>query len=193
MNSNQETNTLINRDNLPLPGAVPQPLHKDTSSNITEHTPATIQAVIHEQVSQVLSRITASQIHHLNSDDNKNGFLIMMDVPIKTSEKGIDVIPLMIKQRKATATQPTQWSMSFALSLSQLGDLQGTVSINGTNVNLKINTDNPEAINILHNNQEEMSTVLSELGLNLHDFNVQLGLESNQISTENLHLLDIRV
>jgi flagellar hook-length control protein FliK len=99
----------------------------------------------------------------------------------------------MIKQRKATATQPTQWSISFALSLSELGDMQGTVTLNGTNVNVKINTENQEAIDTLNQYEEEMHTLLEQLGLNLGGFNLQLGLENNNIQTENLHLLDIRI
>lgn len=189
-----ESNPAIKRDTLPLPGAIPQPLHKDMAIlNLMDKSAEAIQSVIHAQISQVLSRITASQINHLSAEDNKNGFLIMMDIPVKTSEKDIDVIPLMIKQRNATATQPMQWSMSFAVSLSELGDMQGTVSLIGNDVNVKINADKAEAINVLQDYQAEMSTLLDELGLKLGDFNVRLGLENNHIQAENLHLLDIRI
>jgi hypothetical protein len=194
----ENANPMLNRDPLPLPGAIPQPLHKDAVFNLMDKSPAAIQTVIHEQINQALSRITANQVNHLSQnqfapDDNKTGFLIMMDIPVKTPQNDIDVIPLMIKQRKATATQPTQWSISFALSLSELGDMQGTVTLNGTNVNVKINTENQEAIDTLNQYEDEMHTLLEQLGLNLGGFNLKLGLENNNIQTENLHLLDIRI
>ncbi|RUR13570.1 flagellar hook-length control protein FliK [Legionella sp. km772] len=190
-------NPTLQRDPLPLPGAIPQPLHKDAILNLSDKTPETIQTVIHEQVNQALSRITANQVTHLTQmaqqDDNKSGFLIMLDIPVKTPQNDIDVIPLMIKQRKATATEPSQWSMSFAVSLSELGDLQGTVTLNGTEVSVKINTDKQETIDTLNHYQGDMQDLLKELGLNLGGFNLKLGLENNKIQTENLHLLDIRI
>ncbi len=197
-NSNtQDANPTLQKEALPLPGAIPQPLHKDAVLNLADKSPETIQTLIHEQVNQALSRITANQVTHLTQntqmDDNKTGFLIMMDIPIKTPENDIDVIPLMIKQRKATATQETQWSFSFAVSLSELGDMQGTVTLNGNDVNVKINTEKQETIATLHEYQGDMESLLKELGLNLGGFNIQLGLENNQIQTENLHLLDIRI
>lgn len=195
--SDSQDTSGIQRAPLPLPGAIPQPLHKDAMLNLADKTPETIQTVIHEQISQTLSRITANQITHLTqnaqADDSKTGFLIMLDIPVKTSENDIDVIPLMIKQRKATAIEPSQWSISFAVSMTQLGDMQGTVTLRGNDVNVKINTETQETITTLKNHQGEMELLLKELGLNLGDFNLKVGLENNKIQTENLHLLDIRI
>lgn len=193
----QDNNTLTNRDSLPLPGAVPQPLHKDALMNLMDKSPETIQTVIHEQINQALSRITANQVSHLTQanqmDDNKTGFLIMMDIPVKISETDIDVIPLMIKQRNATATQPTQWSISFAVSLSELGDMQGTVALDGNQVYVKFNAEKQETITTLQKYEGDVQALLRDLGLNLGGFNIQMGLENNKIETENLHLLDIRI
>lgn len=193
----QDNAVANHREPLPLPGAIPQPLHKEAPITLIDKSPETIQTIIHEQINQALSRITAHQATYLSQanqmDDNKTGFLIMMDIPVKVSETDIDVIPLMIKQRKATATQPEQWSMSFAVSLSELGDMQGTVTLNGNQVSVKINAEKQEAISTLQSNEGDIQTLLQELGLNLGSFNIQLGLESNHIETENLHLLDIRI
>jgi hypothetical protein len=193
----QDNNTMTSRESLPLPGAIPQPLHKEPLINLMDKSPEIIQTVIHEQINQVLSRITAHQVTHLTQanqvDDNKTGFLIMMDIPVKTSENDIDVIPLMIKQRKATATQPTQWSISFAVSLSELGDMQGTVSLNGNQVHIKLNAEKQNTITTLKKYEGDVQALLRELGLNLGGFNIQKGLENNEIETENLHLLDIRI
>lgn len=197
-NTAQNANPSLQKEPLPLPGAIPQPLHKDAALNMTNSSPEAIQTALHEQVSQALSRITANQVTHLTQnalmDDNKTGFLIMMDIPIKTPENDIDVIPLMIKQRKPSATEPdAQWSMSFAVSLSELGDMQGTVSMTGNEVSVKINAEKQEAIDTLQHYQGDMESLLRDLGLNLSGLHIKLGLESNQIQTENLHLLDIRI
>ena len=193
----QNANPSLQKDPLPLPGAIPQPLHKDTPPNLSNNTSETIQTMLHDQVNQALSRITANQVTHLTQtaqmDDNKTGFLIMMDIPIKNLQNDIDVIPLMIKQRKATATEPTQWSMSFAVSLSELGDMQGTVSMNGNNVSVKINAENQKAVDTLQQYQGDMESVLKDMGLNLSGLHMKVGLENNKIQTENLHLLDIRI
>jgi len=191
-------NQMVQKEALPLPGVVPQPLHKNATFNLAEQSPENVQKIIHEQVNQVLSRITAHQVNHLAqenraADDVKAGFLIMMDIPIKTPENDIDVIPLMIKQQKATSFAENQWSISFAVSLSQLGDMQATVSVNGSNVAVKINTEKQDTITTLQNYQGEMEGLLNELGLKLGNFNIQLGLENNHIETDELHLLDIRV
>jgi hypothetical protein len=192
-----DNQVMTNKASLPLPGAIPQPLPKDAPIQLMNQSPETIQTVIHEQINQALSRITAHQVTHLTQtsqmDDNKTGFLIMMDIPVKTSETKIDVIPLMIKQRTATATQPTQWSISFAVSLSELGDMQGTVTLNSNQVHVKLNTEKQETIKTLQKYEGEVEALLQELGLNLGGFNIQKGLENNQIQTENLHLLDIRI
>jgi hypothetical protein len=201
-NSVPNANTPVARDSLPLPGAIPQPLHKDAVAiNLADKSPETIQTIIHDQIGQALSRITANQVTHLSQAtneqhapiDNKNGFLIMMDIPVQTSQNNIDVIPLMIKQRQATATEPTQWSMSFAVSLSQLGDMQGSVSLSGNEVNVKINADKPDTIPVLQEQQAQMESLLHEMGLNLGTLNIQQGLEKNQIPTANLNLLDIHI
>lgn len=182
---------ILEQDPLPLPGAVPQPLHKDAILSLLELDPATIQHIMRDQVSQVLARITASQINHL-SHDNKEGFLIMLDLPIKTPV-GVDVVPLMIKQHKAEPMQPSKWSVSFAVSLAELGDIQGTVALSANMIDIKFSAQQATTLNTLNDYQKEIGQSLGNLGLKLRDWKLQLGLEKNHINVENLHLLDIRV
>lgn len=179
------------QDHLPLPGAIPQPLHKDSLFCLLEQSPEELESILGEQLSQVLARITASQINHL-SHDNKDGYLIMLDLPIKTPEH-IDVIPLMIKQQKAGPMHPSKWSISFALSLTNLGDMQATISLYGNNIDIKMNVQLATTIEQLNAYQQGIAEVLKELGLNLKDWQLQLGLENNQIDVANLRLLDIRI
>lgn len=195
LNTLNNQSTAVKRDTLPLPGAIPQPLSKEPTPTLLDKSPATVQAVIHEQVDQALSRITASQINNLSTDPSKNGFVIMVDIPVRTNDNMIDVIPLMIKQRQASSKQQqqSQWSISFALSLSELGDMQATVSLDGDAINVKMNVDNPATVGLLAEHQETINQLLNEQGLKLNQFNVQYGLENNRINTENLHLLDIRI
>ncbi len=182
---------LLAKDPLPLPGAIPQPLHKDVLLSLLDQSPETIQHILREQVTQVLARITASQINHL-SHDNNEGFLIMLDLPIKLVD-GMDVIPLMIKQHKAEPMQPSRWSISFALSLKTLGDIQTTVSLCANKIDIKFNAEQSSTINTLNQHQAEMNQILNTLGLKLREWNVQLGLENNHIDVKNLNLLDIRI
>lgn len=182
---------LLEEDPLPLPGAVPQPLHKDALFSLADQSSEAILHLLREQVTQVLARITAHQINHL-SHDNKEGYLIMLDLPIKHPE-GIDIIPLMIKEHKAEPMQQSKWSISFALSLEQLGDLQATVSLSANTIDIKFNAQQAQALETLNQYQVEMSQILKTLGLQLRDWHVQLGLENNHIDVKNLHLLDIRI
>lgn len=182
---------LLKQDPLPLTGAIPQPLHTDPSPVLTEQSPAELLSLLSKQLTQVLARITSNQINHL-SNDNKDGYLIMLDLPVRTTQS-IDVIPLMIKQHKAEPMQPSKWCLSFALSLSKLGDMQATVSLYGTNIDVKINAEQMTTIETLNEYQPEISVLLSQSGLNLNHWKLQLGLENNQIDVANLRLLDIRI
>lgn len=185
------TASQLNQDPLPLAGAIPQPLQKDNFFNVLNLSSESMQHLLKEQVNQVLARITANQINHL-SHDNKNGFLIMLDVPIQLKE-GTDVVPIMIKQHKAAPMQASKWSLSFALNLEQLGNLQGRVSLAGDHLDVHFNAEQERTITILNNSQTEMESLLKPLGLNLRDWKVQQGLEDNHIDVKNLRLLDIKV
>lgn len=185
-------NAQIKQDSLPLPGATPQPLHKTDEANLQHQSAADLQQGLRDQVSQVLARITGSQINHVMDNNNKEGYFIMLDLPIKTA-KEIDVIPLQIEEQKATPAQPQKWSISFAVSLSNLGDMQATVSLNGDNLDVRINVQQPETIGILNAHQSDMANFLEELGLKLRNFNLKQGLDENKIDTQNIQLLDIRI
>lgn len=179
------------KDHLPLPGAIPQPLSKNSLLNMLELTPEAIQHVLRDQVSHVLSRITANQINHL-THENKEGYLLMLDLPVKIDEH-IDVIPLMIKQHKAEPMQQSKWSLSFALNLPHLGALQSSVSLHARTIDIKINTELSTSFTTLEGYQAELKEVLAQLGLELRHWKLQVGLEENHIDVANLHLLDIRI
>ncbi len=186
-----QNNQLLQKDSLPLPGAIPQPLCKETLLDLLSLDMTAIKHLLKEEVAQVLARITANQINHLTHDP-KNGFFIMLDLPVITPQ-GIDVIPLMIKHHEAEATQPAKWSISFALNLSKLGALQGTVSMSSDFIDIKFNTDQAETMRQLNEQQNAIKTALEPMGLKLRDWKLQLGLEQNHIQAANLHLLDIKI
>ncbi|MBL7480566.1 flagellar hook-length control protein FliK [Legionella bononiensis] len=179
------------QDPLPLPGAIPQPLSRGMMLNTLDLSLEALQHLLRDQINQVIARITANQINHL-SNDHKNGYLVMLDLPVKT-EQNIDVIPLMIKQHKAEPMQQSRWSLSFALNLTHLGALQATITLNAKHIDIKINTQNASALQTLDEYQLEMKQVLADLGLKLRNWNVQAGLEENHIDVANLRLLDIRI
>ncbi|KTD37566.1 Flagellar hook-length control protein FliK [Legionella moravica] len=179
------------RDPLPLPGAIPQPLSPNLLLNTMDLSLEALQHILRDQIGQVIARITTHQINHL-STNQQDGYLIMFDLPVKT-DHNIDVIPMMIKQHKAGPMQQSRWSLSFALNLTHLGALQATVTLHTKQIDIKINTQNASAIKTIDEYQMEMQEVLSKLGLQLRNWNVQAGLEENHIDVANLRLLDIRV
>jgi hypothetical protein len=179
------------KDPLPLPGAIPQPLSKNSLLNLLDLSPEALLHVLRDQVSQVLSRITANQINHL-THEHKEGYLLMLDLPVKINEH-IDVIPLMIKQHKAEPMQQSKWSLSFALNLPHLGALQASVSLHAKTIDIKLNTELSASFTTLEGYQSELREVLSQLGLELRHWKLQIGLEENHIDVANLHLLDIRI
>ena len=96
-------------------------------------------------------------------------------------------------ERTKEEEEASKWSISFALSLSGLGDIQATVSLDGNDIYVKINTEKAEAIQVLQENEADMGAALSELGLNLNSLQLYHGLENNKIDAKNLRLLDIRI
>jgi len=89
--------------------------------------------------------------------------------------------------------QQAKWSVSFAVSLTKLGDVQGTVAVKADTVDIKINMQQAATLLIINKYQQEMDEVLQSLGLKLGDWKLQLGLDNNQIDVKNLRLLDIRI
>lgn len=176
---------------LPLPGVIPQPLVKSSFETICDSQSEMIPYWIKEELSRVLARITAHQIHHL-IHKNQNEFVLMLDFPVRTLQ-GIDVIPILIQQHPAKPLHPSQWSLSFALNLSRLGALQGVISISSFSIDIKLNVAEENTIPFINQYQSEISQSMSDLGLNLRGWAVQLGLEKNQVDTGNLKLLDIRI
>lgn len=68
---------------LPLPGAIPQPLTKDTILNLIGLSTEAVHHILREQVTQALARITTNQINYL-SQEHQETYLIMLDFPLKT-------------------------------------------------------------------------------------------------------------
>lgn len=176
---------------LPLPGAIPQPLTKDTILNLIGLSTEAVHHILREQVTQALARITTNQINYL-SQENQEAYLIMLDFPLKTPD-GIDVIPIMIKQHTAEPMQLSKWSISFALNLSHLGSIQATVSIYAKNIDIKVNTQQSSTLQLLNDYHKDLEETLYESGLHLREWKLQVGLEENHIDATNLRLLDIKI
>ncbi|HAT6958032.1 TPA: flagellar hook-length control protein FliK [Legionella pneumophila] len=176
---------------LPLPGAIPQPLAKNTLLNLIGLSTDAVHHILREQVTQALARITTNQINYL-SQENQETYLIMLDFPLKTPD-GIDVIPIMIKQHKAEPMQLSKWSVSFALNLSHLGSIQATVSIYAKNIDIKVNTQQSSTLQLLNDYHKDLEETLYESDLHLREWKLQFGLEENHIDATNLRLLDIKI
>lgn len=183
--------TSIQEDTLPLRGATPQPLSPEPLMNLSELSLTTIQQLLREYTEHVLARITAQQVNHLVHQPHQ-GYLLMLDLPVLVDDH-YEIIPLMIEHHKAEPQRPSQWSISFALNLCELGGLQGRVSLGGHALELDINTEIESTMLLLKTHQQELEQLFDEQGLNLKHLRVQLGLKQNNIDATTLHLLDIRV
>lgn len=181
----------IQHDPLPLPGAIPQPLHPAGMINLGDLSLATIQQIIREQTEQVIARITAQQITHLSQEPHQ-GYVFMLDLPI-TMNNRFEVIPLLIEHHKAELRRASHWSVSFALHLTELGGLQGKVTLCGQALELSINTEIAKTMDLLKKHQHELEHLFDDAGLSLKKICIKLGLEQNHIDTTHLNLVDIRV
>lgn len=191
LTASTQASKLLGKDPLPLPGAIPQPLNQAALFQLMDFSSEELLSLLHDQVTQVLARTTVHQVNHLTHNPTQ-GYMLMLDLPIRTPE-GLDVIPLMIKQHPAEPMHPSQWSVSFAVHLTQLGKIQGTVALDAQMVDIKLNTQNSLTLDTLKEYEAELAQVLRDHGLKLRDCKLQLGLEHNPIEVENLHLLDIRI
>lgn len=185
---------MIENDSLPLPGAVPQPHHRLAAQSLQSmHDMSTekLLAVLSEHTEHALARINTSQYSHLMKSPDQP-YSLMLDLPIKTPD-GQESIPMLINQEHQNNLTPPRWSMSFALSLKDLGDLQGTVTLHQNTIDVQINADKPATLNLLQENQVEFSQLVNELGLKLGSWGLHLGLEDNKIDGSRFSLLDLKV
>lgn len=184
--------TTPQRENLPLPGAIPQPLHQLLSQSLSELSSNAILNVLREQTEQVLARIKTSQLTNLlkSSDQPLN---LMLDLPLRT-DAGLEVIPLLIKEyRQETPPSSSSWSITFAVNLTVLGDIQAKIKLQNMAIDIQINAEKQETIELLEANQHAFDVLLTSIGLTLRLWCLHLGLEEHDIDTCNLRLLDIRI
>lgn len=179
------------RESLPLPGAIPQPMHQLLAHSFAEKSLTTILNVLREQTEQVLARIKTTQLTNLLHHADQP-FSLMLDLPLRT-HSGVDIIPLQIREHRQEAAETSSWSISFALSLADLGDIQAQLKMQDMSIDIQINAEKQNTIELLNNHQKSFDELLTNLGLTLRLWNVHLGLEERDIDTCNLRLLDIRI
>lgn len=179
------------RESLPLPGAIPQPMHQLLAHSFAEKSMGTILNVLREQTEQVLARIKTTQLTNLLQPADQP-FTLMLDLPLRTNS-GVDIIPIHIKEHRQEATETSSWSISFAVSLADLGDVQAQLKMQDMAIDIQINAEKQNTIELLNTHQKAFDELLTNLGLTLRLWNVHLGLEERDIDTCNLRLLDIRI
>ncbi|CDZ75809.1 Flagellar hook-length control protein FliK [Legionella massiliensis] len=180
------------RESLLLPGAIPQPLPQASAQSFSGQALSTVLASLREQTEQVLARIKTGQLNNLLQPEGQP-YSIMLDLPLGTN-RGFDLIALSIKEeRQGTPFPSSSWSISFALNLPELGDIQARVKINELAIDVQINAEKQETLILLEANQSIFDNLMANLGLTLRLWNLQLGLEKQNIEGSNLRLLDIRI
>lgn len=186
------SHTHYESDALPLPGANPQPHRTISPLSYSGQTIAHILATLREQTSQTLARVETNQLLHLLTPQDEP-YNLMIELPVNTLA-GLEVIPIKIEeQRQQNASGVSSWSISFAVHLSHLGDIQAKVKLQDTTIDIEINADKQETVDILSTSQQAFAELLRDLQLNLNGWKVHLGLLPEEVDTSNLHLLDIRV
>ena len=183
---------LAQRENLPLPGAIPQPLAQLPNQSLAELPKQALLNTLGELTEQVLARIKTSQLTNLlkPADQPIN---LMLDLPLRT-EAGFVVIPLLIKEhRQDTPPSSSSWSITFAVNLTDLGDIQAKIKLQDMSIDVQINAEKQETLALLEVNQHAFDMLLTNMGLSLRLWSLHLGLEDQDIDTCNLRLLDIRI
>ncbi|WP_028388156.1 flagellar hook-length control protein FliK [Legionella fairfieldensis] len=177
---------------LPLPGAIPQPLPRLPLPTFTGLSTPRILHILREQTEQVLARIKTSQLTHL-LQTNDQPFNLMLDFPLHT-DTGIDIIPLLIKESPHEKSElPSAWSITFAINLATLGDIQAKIKLQDSAIDVHLNVDKQETIELLAANQQAFDALLTNAGLTLRLWCLHSGLETHDIETCDLRLLDVRI
>lgn len=179
---------------LPLMAATPQPLPHLDPESFEGQTLNKILSTLRDQTEQVLARIKTSQLIHLLSA-KQEPFYLMLDLPIKTNA-GLDVIPLLIREhRPQSPGSHSDWSINFALNLSNLGGMQGRMKLISSAIDIQINAESKETIELLNHYQQGIDELLTAMGLNLRGWTLKIGLEEQEdsIDSHDLRLLDIRI
>lgn len=185
---------MVENDSLPLPGAVPQPHHRMEPKSLQSMADMPVEkllSVLCEHTEHTLARINTSQYSHLMKTPDQP-YSLMLDLPIRTPD-GQEAIPMLINEEHQNSAMPPRFSISFALSLNDLGDLQGTVTLHQNTIDIHINADKPATLDRLQDHHDEFSKLVNDLGLNLGAFGLHLGLEDNKIDGSRFSLLDLKV
>lgn len=192
LNSNTATShpSAPNHSPLPLPGAKPQPLPMALALDLSQLNANQIQQVLHDQIDQVLARITAQQINHLQQPDGQ--YQILLDLPVKTPQ-GTEVIPIQISHHAATPIHPASWVIACAVNLPRLGEIQAHLRLTGQQLDVRMNASQTETVALLGQLQPEISQQFKHLGLTFGHYLVQQGLEDSPSQAANFHLLDIKI
>lgn len=180
-------------DNLLL-HTIPQPQPQLPPQSFEKATLNQILGLLQQEVLQVLARIKTNQLTHLLQSPDMP-FCMMLDLPIRSAH-GLDIVPIVIKQHASRKpnTAPS-WSISFAVNLSELGGIQGHVKLEDSGLDILIHTEKEETLERLTNFQEGIDELFSNIGLTLHSWSLQLGLEMEESHphSTNLRLLDVRI
>ncbi len=174
----------------PIAGARPQPLPVPMLPPFEHLTKEQLLEVLNQQLQHVVARVTSQQIHHLQQQE-ASVLQFMFDLPVKT-EQGIEVIPFQIEKEPASATQTERWSLGFAVNLSELGGIQGRLSLAGRQLDIQLNVEKQASIDLLNEHQSAIIERLEEIGLECKNWTIKQGIEAGS-NPDGFRLLDIRI
>lgn len=179
------------QESLPLPGAIPQPQARVDEALLANLPLEKLLLALSEQATQVLSRIKTSQFAHLLKTPEQP-YSLMLDLPVQTKD-GQDVVSLMIEEEKQAGTFSTKWSVSFAIHLQKLGNIQGMVSLGNNIVDVQIHAQETTTLDLLAKNQQPFAELISNMGLQLGTWGLHQGLKDNHLAGQKFVLLDLKI
>lgn len=184
------TNEINLDEALPLAGNTPQPQARVDKQGLAELPMEKLLALLSDQASQVLARIKTSQFSHLLK--SAEPYSLMLDLPVRTPD-GYESIPLAINEERTANTWGSKWSVSFAVNLAELGDIQGTVSLNNNTIDVQINANETATLNLLAQHQSEFAELMASHGLTLGAWGLHQGLLENKPHPHQFTLLDVKI
>ncbi|ASQ44976.1 flagellar hook-length control protein FliK [Legionella clemsonensis] len=181
-------------ESFPLLSNVLQPPRNSAAISFTGEPVEHILTLLRDHTMQTLARVETNQLLHLLHSQNEP-YRLLLELPLHTLS-GLELIPLKIeehRQQQALQAGKSSWSMSFAIHLSHLGDIQAKVKLQDTALEVQINADKKETVAYLTEQQQTFANLLESLGLTLTLWNVDVGLLTEAIDMSHLHLLDMNI
>ncbi len=185
---------MLKHASLPIKGAVPQPIKTLQREPINIIDNKQLLETFKEHVSQSVSRIQANQITSMPNDSMVNP-TYLIDVPIAIEDK-TETIPFLVEEEANPNIEEEEndfWSISLALDMENLGEVQVKVSLKNDKINVNIWAREADTTALFLDKEYLLQQALLQGDLDIDKIAFHQGLRENNIDKDVLNLLDLRV